>query len=95
MKYKKQTKEDKYEQCNYNNSGYVLHTGETAPKDWQCDGIFISKDRIFVQTNGETIQVPVAVKYGSLIPVTITQDGDKYIEKDDYNEGVFYSSKIN
>lgn len=39
--------------------------------------------------------MPVAVKYGSLIPATITQDGDKYIEKDNYNEGVFHSSKIN
>lgn len=48
-----------------------------------------------MQTNGETIQVLVAVKYGGLIPAAITQYGEKYVEKDNYNEGVFHSSKIN
>ncbi|HEX9027328.1 MAG TPA: hypothetical protein VF839_12800 [Clostridium sp.] len=66
-----------------------------SQKNWQCDGLFIPKDRTFIQTNGETIKGPVAVKYGSLIPTTITQYRDKYIEKDNYNEGVFRSSKIN
>jgi len=79
---------------NYDNSWYVLHTGETTKGNWQCDGLFIPKDRTFIQTNGETIQGPLAVKYGSLMPVTITQDGDKYIEKDNHNEGVFHKSEI-
>lgn len=79
---------------NYDNSWYVLHPGETIPKDWQCDGLFVPKDRKFMQTNGETTQGPVAVKYGSVMPVTITQDGDQYIEKDTHNEGVFHKSEI-
>lgn len=80
---------------NYENSWYVLHAGKTIPKDWQCDGLYIPKDRKFMQKNGETIQGPAAVKYGSLMPVTIIQDGDKYIEKDNHNEGVFHQSEIN
>ncbi|AWK52862.1 hypothetical protein DIC82_18500 [Clostridium beijerinckii] len=79
---------------NYDNSWYVLHKGEVIPKNWQCDGLFIPKDRTFIQRNGETIKGPVAVKYGSLTPVTITQDGDNYAEKDNHNEGVFHSSEI-
>jgi|GEM_PF-4939998 len=79
---------------NYDNSWYILHPGKTIPQNWQCDGLFIPKDRKFMQINGETMQGPVAVKYGSLMPVTITQDGDQYIEKDNSNEGVFHQSEI-
>jgi hypothetical protein len=79
---------------NYDNSWYVLHPDKTTPKNWQCDGLFIPKDRKFIQINGENIQGPVAVKYGSLMPVTIMQDGDKYIEKDNHNEGVFRLDEI-
>lgn len=79
---------------NYDNSWYVLHAGETTPSDWQCDGLFIPEDRTFIQTNGETVQGPLAVKYGSLMPVIITQDGDQYVEKDNHNEGVFRPSEI-
>jgi hypothetical protein len=79
---------------NYDNSWYVLHPGKTIPKNWQCDGLYIPKDRKFLPMNGETIQGPVAVKYGSLKPVTIAQDGDKYIEKDCQNEGIFHKSEI-
>ena len=78
----------------YDNSWYVLHPGKTIPKNWQCDGLYIPKDRKFTQTNGETMQGPVAVKYGSVTPVTIAQDGDQYIEKDNHNEGVFHKSEI-
>lgn len=80
---------------NYENSWYVLHPDETIPKDWQCDGLFIPKDRKFMQIGGETIQGPAAVKYGSLNHITITQDGDQYIERDSHNDGVFRSSEIN
>ncbi len=80
---------------NYENSWYVLHPGETVPRDWQCDGLFIPKDRKFKQMNGEIIQGPVAVKYGNLISVKITQDGEQYEEKDHHSEGVFHSSEIN
>lgn len=80
---------------NYENSWYVLHSGKTIPENWQCDGLFIPKDRKFMQINGETVQGPVAVKYGNLMPVTITQDGDQYIEKENRNEGVFRESEIN
>ncbi|WP_315073998.1 hypothetical protein [uncultured Clostridium sp.] len=79
---------------NYDNSWYVLHPGKTIPKDWQCDGLFIPKDRKFTQINGEIIQGPAAVRYGNLMPVTIAQDGDKYIEKDCHNEGVFRPNEI-
>ncbi|ABR33900.1 MULTISPECIES: hypothetical protein [Clostridium] len=79
---------------NYDNSWYVLHSGETIPSDWQCDGIFIPKDRKFMQMSDETIQGPVAVKFGSLMPVTIIQDGEVYIEKGSHNEGVFHKSEI-
>lgn len=80
---------------NFENSWYVLHAGKTIPRDWQCHGLFIPKDRKFIQANGETIQGPAAVKYSSLMLVTITQDGDKYIEKDSQNEGIFHGSEIN
>jgi hypothetical protein len=79
---------------NYDNSWYVLHPGKTTLENWQCDGLFIPKDRKFMQINGETIQGPVAVKYGSLMPVTIIQEGDKYIEKDNHNEGTFRPNEI-
>ncbi|AGX44248.1 hypothetical protein [Clostridium saccharobutylicum] len=79
---------------NYENSWYVLHSGETIPSDWQCDGLFIPKDRELVQMNGEIIQGPAAIKYGSLMHVTIAQDGSKYIEKDNHNEGVFHKTDI-
>lgn len=80
---------------NYENSWYVLHPDKTIPRNWQCDGLFIPKDRELVQMNGEIVQGPVAVKYGSLKPVTITQDGAQYIEKENHNEGIFHSSEIN
>lgn len=80
---------------NYENSWYVLHSGETIPRDWQCDGLFIPKDRKFKQMNGEIIQGPAAIKYGNLISVKITQDGEQYEENDHHSEGVFHSSEIN
>ena len=80
---------------NYHNSWYVLHSGESVQQNWQCDGLFIPKDRNFVQLNGKTLQGPVAVKYGNLVSVKITQDGDKYLENDNHNEGVFHQSEIN
>ncbi len=83
---------------NYENSWYVLHSGKTIPENWQCDGLFIPKDRKLMQMNGETVQGPAVIKYGSLMPVTITQDGDMYIEKiekDNHNEGAFRPAEIN
>lgn len=47
-----------------------------------------------MQANGGTVHGPVAVKYGNLNPVSITQNGDKYIEKDTNNEGVFHPGEI-
>lgn len=79
---------------NYSNSWYTLHPGETIPKNWQCDGLFIPKDRKFTQLNNETIQGPVAIKYSNLISVTITQDGDMYTENNNHNEGVFHQGEI-
>ncbi|AQR95229.1 hypothetical protein [Clostridium saccharoperbutylacetonicum] len=80
---------------NYENSWYVLHPGKTTPGNWQCDGIYVPKDREFKQMNGQITQGPIAIKYGSLIPVTITQAGKQYSEKDHHNEGIFHSTEIN
>lgn len=79
---------------NYQNSWYVLHPDETTSKNCQCDGVFIPKDRKLMEINGETIQGPVAVKYGNLMPVTIIQDGDRYIEKNSHYEGVYGPKEI-
>lgn len=79
---------------NYDNSWYVLHPDKATSEKWQCDGVFIPKDRKFIQKGGETIQGPVAVKYSSIKPTTIIQDGDTYLEKDNHNDGVFSANGI-
>lgn len=79
---------------NYDNSWYVLHPGKTIPDNWECDGFFVPNDRTFRQENGETVNGPVAVKYGSSATVSITQNGNQYVANGTHNEGVFRPSEI-
>lgn len=80
---------------NYDKSWYILHPGKTTPRNGEFQGLFIPKDRKFEQENGESIQGPVAVRYSAPKVVTISNDGYKYLEKEEHNDGVFNASEIN
>lgn len=80
---------------NYDKSWYILHPGETTPSKWEFEGVFVPKDRKFGQENAEVMQGPVAVKYEVSKSVTITKEGDQYLENGEHNVGVFHESEIN
>ncbi|MBC2581990.1 hypothetical protein [Clostridium sp. DJ247] len=80
---------------NYDKSWYILHPGETTPSRWEFEGLFVPKDRKFGQENAEAIQGPVAVRYPVSKSVTITKDGDQYLENGQHNDGIFHASEIN
>lgn len=80
---------------NYDKSWYVLHPGETTPDRWEFEGVFVPKDRKLEQGNTQPIQGPVAVKYPVSKSVTITQNGDQYLESGEHNIGVFNQAQIN
>lgn len=80
---------------NYDKSWYILHPGETTPDKWEFEGIFVPKDRKFEQENNYSIQGPVAVRYPVSKSVTITQNGDQYLENGEHNVGVFRQTEIN
>lgn len=80
---------------NYDKSWYILHPGETTPDKWEFEGIFVPKDRKLEQENNHSIQGPVAVRYPVSKSVTITQNGDQYLENGEHNVGVFRQTEIN
>jgi hypothetical protein len=79
----------------YKNSWYILEQGETTPVWWECDGVFIPNDRNFSSNSDNQIKGPLGVKYNKGKIITISQEGDKYIEKGDANDGVFKPSETN
>lgn len=80
---------------NYDKSWYILHPGETTPSNWGFEGIFVPKDRKLEQENNQPTQGPIAVKYPVSKSVTITQNGDEYLENGEHNIGIFHQTEIN
>lgn len=54
--------------------------------------MFVPKDRKFGQGNTQGL---AAVRYAVSKSVTITKDGDKYLENGGHNDGVFHAAEIN
>lgn len=79
----------------YDKSWYVLHPGESTPSRWEFEGLFVPSDRKFGQEKAEAIQGPAAVKYPVAKSVTITKDGEQYLENGEHNLGVFHANEIN
>jgi hypothetical protein len=80
---------------NYDKSWYVLHPGETTPSRWEFEGLFVPSDRKFGQEKAVVTQGPAAVRYAVAKAVTITKNGDQYLENGQHNDGVFHKSEIN
>ena len=78
----------------YATSWYVLHPGETTPGWWECGGFFVPNDRRFSQGSEVLVKGPIAVKYNKLKSVSITKEGDKYVENGDPNDGIFHRAEI-
>ena len=82
------------------NALYRLPVNRKTPNGWDCDGIFIPKNRVAVQLIGADTAGPVAVKYvgGTILGVDIditfeiTQSVNKYILP--ANQGVFSPAEV-
>lgn len=79
----------------FGTSWYVLHPGETTPRNGNFQGLYIPKDRNFVDVNGKTVQGPAAVRYSASKSVTITGSENQYLEKNQHNDGIYHSNEIN
>jgi hypothetical protein len=78
----------------YDSSWYILHPNQTTPSWWECNGIFIPRDRKFSHENGEAAQGPCAVRYREMSTTEITISGDQYIGKGDIYSGIFRENEI-
>lgn len=80
---------------NYDTSWYILHPGKATPQNHNVQGLYIPKDRKFVDVNGKTVQGPAAVRYSASKSVTITSNENQYLEKNEHNDGVYHAAEIN
>ncbi len=71
----------------YHNSLYFLPTGRKTPSGWDCDGLYVSNDRLVKQALMPDKRGPVAVKYSGVRFPVITLSDNKY--ECPFNEGVF------
>lgn len=85
-----QTPQDK------DNALYRLPSGRKTPAGFDCDGIYVTNDRIAVQVAFPDQAGPVAVKYGlEVVDINfgLTKEGNKY-KLDTPNQGVFKPSDV-
>lgn len=80
---------------NYINSWYFLHPGKSTPNGWNCDGIFIPRDRKLGIGPSGIVEGPAAVEYNDLKFVTITQTEDQYMENGDTFDRLYHAGEIN
>ena len=80
---------------NFVTSWYILHPGKATPRSGNFQGLYIPKDRNFVDSDGKTAQGPAAVRYSASKSVTITGSENQYLEKNQHNDGIYHSSEIN
>lgn len=74
------------------NALYLLPPGRQTPDGWDCDGVYVPKDRIADQLLGPDIPGPVAVKYVGILTFKIERVGNKY--KLPANQGAFRPSEV-
>jgi hypothetical protein len=77
----------------WENALYLLPAGRKTPDNWDCDGIYVPKDRIAVQAVGPFLLGPVAIKYVDVLIFVISQDDmDRYVLPP--NQGAFTPNQV-